>query len=84
MSRLGKHRKGKVRMGIYTEPFNKAVAVLLAEVTDMTMTDIIWQGIETLAKTRGILMQDGKTISPTYRDQFAVALATVKQSEVNS
>ena len=83
MSRLGKHKKGNVRIGVYVNPFRKAVAVMLAEITDMTMTDIVWQGIETLAKTRGILNADGK-ISPTYANQFKVALATVKQSEVNS
>ena len=83
MSRVGKHKKGNVRMGFYVTPFRKAVAVLLADIADMTMTDVVWQGIETLAKTRGILDAEGK-ISRTYANQFKVVLETVKQSEVNS
>lgn len=83
MSRLGKHKKGKVRIGIYTDPFRKAVAVLLADLTDMTLTDIVWHGIESIAKSRGVITAEGH-ISEKYLDQFKVVLETVKQSEVNS
>lgn len=82
MSRIGKHKKGKVRIGIYTDPYQKAVAVMLADLTEMTMTDIVWQGIETLAKAHGIITTDGK-IAEKYKNQFEVAMETVKQSEVN-
>lgn len=83
MSRLGKHKKGKVRIGLYTEPYQKAIAVMLAEITGLTMTDIVWQGIETLAKSRGIITEEGK-IAHKYHNQFEVVIAMVKQSEVNS
>ena len=54
-SRAGKHKPGSVRMGVYVEPFRKVVAVYLADIADMTLTDIIWEGIETVAKAKGVL-----------------------------
>lgn len=56
---------------------------MLAEITGLTMTDIVWQGIETLAKSRGIITEEGK-IAHKYHNQFEVVIAMVKQSEVNS
>ena len=44
-NRNGKHKQGKVRMGIYVDPFRKAVALLTAKECKMTMTDVIWHGI---------------------------------------
>ena len=81
-TRNGKHKSGKVRMGVYVEPFRKAVALLAAKECDMTMTDVIWSGIESIAKGRGILDVDGK-VAKKFADQFAATLAIVEQAEVN-
>jgi hypothetical protein len=80
--RDGKHKRGKVRMGIYVEPFRKAVALLTARECGMTMTDVIWSGIEAVAKGRGILDADGK-VTTQYQAQLEAATEIVKQSEVN-
>lgn len=80
--RDGKHKRGKVRMGIYVEPFRKAVALLTARECGMTMTDVIWSGIEAVAKGRGILDADGK-VTAQYQAQLEAATEIVKQSEVN-
>ena len=82
MSRSGKHKRGKVRMGIYVEPFRKAVAILAARECNMSMTDVIWCGIEAVAKTKGILDMEGK-VTPRFKDQLEVTAEIVKQSEVN-
>ena len=83
MSRSGKHKEGKVRIGIYLDPERKAVAVMLGELTGMSLTDLVWYGIETVAKSRGVLSSEG-LITDEFADQYAVALELVKQSEVKS
>ena len=81
-TRTGKHRKGNVRMGIYVEPFRKAIAILTAEKLGMTMTDLIWHGIEATARGAGIIGADGK-VTKEYAAQLKMATEIVKQSEVN-
>jgi hypothetical protein len=81
MTRKGKHKAGNVRMGVYVEPFRKAVAVYLARTLNMTMTDIIWEGIERLAIANGILNKDGK-VAKRFRAEIAAATEIVKASEV--
>ena len=81
-NRNGKHRDGKVRMGIYVEPFRKAVALLAAKECGLTMTDVIWSGIEGIAKGKGILDRNGK-VTAKFKNQYASTLAIVEQSEVN-
>ncbi len=81
MSRQGKHKIGSVRMGIYVTPIRKAIAMHLAELEDMSMTDIIWVGIETLAKARGVLLPSGE-IAPEHKDSIETALSIVKTSKV--
>ena len=68
-------------MGIYVEPFRKAVAVYLADLEDMTLTDIIWEGIETVGKAKGVLLANGE-VSPKHKANVDLALAVVKTSKV--
>jgi len=79
-SRNGKHKRGNVRMGVYVEPFRKAVAVYLADITNKSMTDIIWQGIETLAISKGVLLPSGE-VAPEHKAQVALAVEVVKTSK---
>lgn len=81
-NRNGKHKQGKVRMGIYVDPFRKAVALLAAKECKMTMTDVIWRGIETIAIGRGILDKDGK-VTAKFKSQLDATTAIVEQAEVN-
>lgn len=81
MTRTGKHKAGNVRMGLYVEPFRKAVAVYLADIMNMSMTDIIWNGIQTVAIQKGVLLPNGE-VAPDHRANIEVALAVVKTSKV--
>lgn len=81
MSRKGKHKSGNVRMGVYVQPIRKAIAVYLAKRLGMTLTDIIWRGIETLAIGNGILDAEGR-VTPAFKAEIDVATEIVKQSEV--
>ena len=69
-------------MGIYVEPFRKAVALLVSKECGLTMTDVIWSGIESIAIGKGILNTEGK-ITDKFKSQYASTLAIVEQSEVN-
>ena len=81
-TRTGKHKKGNVRMGIYVEPFRKALALLTADKLNMSLTDLIWHGIESTARGAGIIDEYGK-VTKKYATQLRVAIEIVKQSEVN-
>lgn len=81
-SRNGKHKPGNVRMGIYVEPRRKAIALLTAKECDMTMTDVIWAGIESVAKGRGILDGNGE-VTKKFSSQYLATLSIVEQAEVN-
>ena len=81
MSRTGKHKQGNVRIGVYVEPLRKAIAVYLADLADMSMTDIVWKGIETIAIQQGVIEPSGK-ISPKHKANIDLALAVVKTSKV--
>lgn len=80
-SRNGKHAPGNVRIGVYVTPFRKAVAVYLAELSGMSMTDIVWEGIERLAISMGVLLPSGD-VAPEHEDALKVSLEVVKASKV--
>ena len=81
-SRNGLHKKGRVRMGIYTSPFRKAVAVVTSRKICMTMTDLVWHGIESVAKAHGILDSEGK-VTERFKNEIDLETTIVSQSEVN-
>jgi hypothetical protein len=81
-SRCGKHKRGKVRMGIYVEPRLKTLAILSAKAKGVTAKDIICLGIENVARGLGILDADGK-ISAEFEESFRLEEIEVKKSEVN-
>lgn len=81
-SRDGKHKRGNVRVGFYTEPERKALALTVAEVMDIsTLTDLYEEGIDRMAKAQGVETEDGK-ISPKFLARFQGHLAIVKTSKV--
>ena len=66
-NRKGKHKPGKVRIGIYVEPRKKAIAVYIADKKNMSLTDVIWRGIESLALGMGVIDENGK-ITPEHKE----------------
>ena len=81
-NRKGKHKPGKVRIGIYVEPRKKAIAVYIADRKNMSLTDVIWRGIESLALGMGVIDENGK-ITPEHKEALEVVEEIVKKSEVN-
>lgn len=81
-SRDGKHKRGNVRVGFYTKPERKALALTVADVMGIsTLTDLYEEGIDRMAKANGVETRDGK-ISPEFSARFLAHLAIVKTSKV--
>ena len=82
VNRKGKHKPGKVRIGVYVDPQKKAIAVYIAEQKNMSLTDVIWRGIESLALGMGVIDENGK-VTPEHEEALEVVEEIVKKSEVN-
>ncbi len=80
--RNGKHRPDKVAIKAYVTKWRKAVIAVTAAVSDMTMTEILWDGVETIAKSKGILDKDGK-VTAAYKNRVAVAESMIEQIGVD-
>lgn len=81
-NRNGKHAPNKTAIKAYMTKWRKAVIAVTAGVTNMTMTDILWHGVETIAKTKGILDAEGK-VTKEYENRVAVAEAMIEQIGVD-
>lgn len=81
-SRNGKHSPNKTTIKAYVTKWRKAVIAVTASVTNMTMTDIIWLGVESIAKARGILDDEGK-VTKAYENRVAVTEAMIEQIGVD-
>ncbi len=77
-SRAGRHKDGNTLFGAYISPEAKAVAVLAARRLGITYTDLIVDGLRAAAVRAGV-MRGGK-IAPACRDEYAAALAEVREA----
>ena len=82
MSRRGKHAPDKTAIKAYVTKWRKAVIAVTAAVSDMSMTDLLWCGVETIAKTKGVLDKDGK-VTKEYKNRVAVTEAMIEQTGVD-
>lgn len=80
--RNGKHRPDKTAIKLYVTKRRKAIIAVTAAVSDMTMTDIIWQGAESIAKSRGILDKSGN-VTKEYENRVATTEALIEQTGVD-
>ena len=78
MSRQGKHKKGKVSVGIYIEEDKRALLAYLVDVSGMTATDIIMEGVMAKAKALGII-KDGE-ILPKHLAAINVIIAAYRSA----
>ena len=82
MTRNGKHAPNKTAIKAYVTKWRKAVIAVTAAVSDMSMTDLLWSGVEAIAKTRGVLDKDGK-VTKEYENRVAIAEAMIEQTGVD-
>lgn len=87
-SRHGKHKDGNVLLGAMVEPRKKAIALVTASVIagsgkPLNLSEIIWIGIENLAKGYGVLDENGE-VSSGYADAVTIAEAAVADTNRNN
>ena len=72
-SRKGKHRQGKVSIGLYIEEEKRALLAYLVDMTGQTATDIIMDGVSAKARGLGVLDSEGRVV-PEHRHAIAVIM----------
>lgn len=82
MTRSGKHAPNKTAIKAYVTKRRKAVIAVTAAVSDMSMTELLWCGVETIAKIKGVLDKDGK-VTKAYENRVAVAESMIEQTGVD-
>jgi len=83
-SRQGKHPDHYVMLGGMVPPGKKAIAMITAAVVagegKLTVLDLMWRGVENIARTVGVLDENGK-VTAKYRDAVALAELTIAENQ---
>jgi hypothetical protein len=83
-SRMGKHPDWYVMFGGMVPPKKKAIAMITAAVVagsgKLSVLDLIWKGIENIAKAYGVLDNNGN-ITEKYRDAILLAEYTISENQ---
>ena len=85
-SRQGKHPDHYVMLGGMVPPKKKAIAMVTAAVVagqgKLTVLDLLWRGVENIARTVGVLDTNGD-VSAQYRDAVNLAEYTISENQRN-
>ena len=83
-SRKGRHPDHYVMLGGMVPPKKKAIAMVTAAVVagqgKMTVLDLMWRGVENIARTVGVLNSDG-SVADKYRDAVTLAEYTIGENQ---
>lgn len=83
-SRMGKHPDYYVMLGGLVPPKKKAIAMITAAVVagdgKMTVLDLMWKGVENIARTVGVLDANGE-VTPKYKDAVTLAEFTIGENQ---
>lgn len=83
-SRQGRHPDHYVMLGGMVPPKKKAIAMITAAVVagegKMTVLDLMWRGVENIARTVGVLDASGE-VTAKYRDAVTLAEFTISENQ---
>ena len=83
-SRQGRHPDHYVMLGGMVPPEKKAIAMVTAAVVagegKLTVLDLMWRGVENIARTVGVLDANGQ-VSKKYRDVVKLAELTIAENQ---
>ena len=83
-SRQGKHPDHYVMLGGMVPPEKKAIAMITAAVVagegKLTVLDLMWRGVENIARTVGVLDANGQ-VTAKYRDAVTLAEITIAENQ---
>lgn len=75
-SRAGRHRPENVLLGAMVTPRKKAITMITCGVVAgngvVTISDLLWRGVENIARTVGVLDSNGE-VAEKYRDAVTIA-----------
>lgn len=83
-SRQGRHPDHYVMLGGMVPPEKKAIAMITAAVVagdgKLTVLDLLWRGVENIARTVGVLDANGQ-VTAKYRDAVTLAQYTIAENQ---
>lgn len=83
-SRQGRHPDHYVMLGGLVPPEKKAIAMITAAVVaaggKLTVLDLMWRGVENIARTVGVLDATGK-VTAKYKDAVELAMLTIAENQ---
>ena len=83
-SRQGRHPDHYVLLGGMVPPEKKAIAMITAAVIagegKLTVLDLMWRGVENIARTVGILDDEGK-VTAKYADAVKLAVYAIGENQ---
>ena len=83
-SRQGRHPDHYVILGGMVPPEKKAIAMITAAVVagdgKLTVLDLLWRGVENVARTVGVLDANGQ-VTAKYRDAVTLAQYTIAENQ---
>ena len=83
-SRAGKHRPENVLMGAFVTPRKKAITMITCAVVagdgKMSISDLMWRGVENIARTVGVLDANGE-VAEKYRDVVKLTELTITENQ---
>lgn len=83
-TRQGRHPDHYVMLGGMVPPKKKAIAMITAAVVaghnKLTVLDLLWRGVENIARMVGVLDTNGE-VSEKYRDAVRIAEYTIGENQ---
>lgn len=85
-SRCGRHPDHYVMLGGLVPPSKKAIAMITAAIladrrgNKMTVLDLLWHGVENVARTVGVLDENGQ-VTAKYRDAVTLCEYTIGENQ---
>ena len=83
-SRQGRHPDHYVMLGGMVPPEKKAIAMITAAVVagegKLSVLDLMWRGVENIARTVGVLDANGR-VTEKYRDAVTLAQYTITENQ---
>ncbi len=75
----GKHNPDNVLLGVHATPEIKALAGLVADTVDSSITDVLLDGLMLMAENAGIA--SGGKVLPQYKDEIILRAAQVRAAK---
>ena len=83
-SRQGRHPDHYVMLGGLVPPEQKAIAIITAAVVAgdgrLSVLDLMWRGVENIARTVGVLDANGE-VAEKYRDAVKLTELTIAENQ---